>query len=271
MLTINDIVLKKGKEKISMLTAYDYTSSKFADQAGIDIILVGDSLGMVTLGYDSTLPVSLDEMIYHSKIVSRARENAFLVVDMPYLTYNVDIKDSVYNAGRIIKETGAQAVKIEGGKRSLETIKKLVEMEIPVMGHLGLTPQSMHRMGGFKIQGKDNETANEMIKDAKLLEKVGVFSIVLEGIPQNLAKKITDEIGIPTIGIGAGADTDGQVLVYNDVLGFTEKPAKFVKQYINGKEIIKEAISSYVKDVKNGVFPNKENIYKVKADLERLY
>ena len=271
MITINNIVEKKGKEKISMITAYDYPSAKIADEAGVDIILVGDSLGMVILGYDSTLPVTVDEMIHHSKAVNRGRKNSFLVVDMPYLSYNVDIRDSIYNAGRIIKESSANAVKIEGGARSVETIKRIIENEIPVMGHLGLTPQSVNIFGGYKIQGKDEKAAERIIKEAKMLEEAGVFSIVLEGVPENLAAEITREISIPTIGIGAGKECDGQVLVFHDMLGFNKEVPKFVKKYCNAEELFKESVEKYIKEIKEGVFPGKENIYTVQAEIKKIY
>lgn len=271
MITVNDILSKKGKEKITMITAYDYQTSKLVDESGIDMILVGDSLGMVVLGYESTLPVTMDEMIHHSKAVNRGRKNSFLVVDMPYLSYNVDMKDSLYNAGRIIKETGANAVKLEGGKRTIETIKRIIDLEIPVVGHLGLTPQSVNKMGGYKIQGKEKIDAEEILEDAKLLEKAGAIGIVLEGVPENLAKLITEKVNIPTIGIGAGMYTDGQVLVIYDMLGYNELVPKFVKKYANIKETSITAIKEYIEDVKNGNFPSKEYIYKAKSEIERIY
>ena len=255
MNTINDILKKKGKEKITMVTAYDYYSAKQVDEAGVDMILVGDSLGMVVLGYDSTIKVTMDDMVHHGKAVNRGRENSFLVVDMPYLSYNVDMKTSLENAGRIIKETGAQAVKLEGGKRSIETIKNIVNLEIPVVGHLGLTPQSVNAMGGFKVQGKTEDSAKRIIKDAKDLEEAGVFCIVLEGIPADLAKKVTQEVNIPTIGIGAGKDVDGQVLVYYDMLGYSDWVPKFVKKYEKiGKRSV-EGIKKYIGEVKKEEFP----------------
>ena len=271
MMNINDILKKKGKEKISMITAYDYSSAKLVDEAGTDMILVGDSLGMVVLGYDSTLPVTVDDMIYHGKSVCRARVNSFVVIDMPFMSYNVEIKDSIYNAGKIIKETGADAVKLEGGARTLETIKRIISMEIPVIGHLGLTPQSVNSMGGYRVQGKSEESAKEMLKDALDLEKAGVMAIVLEGIPENLAKLISEKLTIPTIGIGAGKYTDGQVLVFHDMLGFNEVVPKFVKKYANVGIEIDLAIKSYIDDVKNGEFPKKENIYKAQAEINKIY
>jgi len=233
----------------------------------VDIVLVGDSLGMVVLGYDTTLKVTVNDMIYHSKAVKRGLKNSFLLVDMPYLSYNVDLKDSIYNAGKIISEGNAQGVKLEGGKRTIETIKKIIDMEIPVAGHLGLTPQSIHKMGGFKMQGKSKSDAETLIDDAIALEKAGAFCIILEGIPENLAKIVSGSIKIPTIGIGAGRYTDGQVLVIYDMLGFNDKVPKFVKKYINGKEILLEAVKKYVSEVKESTFPNDENIYSVLAEI----
>lgn len=271
MITINDIVSKKGKEKITMVTAYDYQCAKIVDEAGADIILVGDSLAMVVLGHESTLEITVEEMIHHAKAVNRGRKNSFLIVDMPYLSYNVDVRDSVYNAGKIIRESGANAVKIEGGKRSIESIKKIIECEIPVMGHLGLTPQSVNRFGGYKIQGKDEESAKLMIEDAKLLEAAGVFAITLEGIPANLADEITKVVSIPTMGIGAGRECDGQVLVFHDMLGFNEVVPKFVKKYSDAGNYLKNGIKEYIKEVKDGLFPFDENIYTIKSEVKKIY
>lgn len=271
MITINDILSKKGKEKITVVTAYDYQTAVLCDNAGIDILLVGDSLGNAVLGYDSTIPVTMEDMIHHSAAVNRGRKNAFLVVDMPFMSYNVDIKDSLYNAGRLIKESGAQAVKLEGGKRTIETVKRIIDMEIPVMGHLGLTPQSVHKMGGYKVQGKDNAEAERMINDAIELERAGAFGIVLEGIPENLAKIITEQINIVTIGIGAGKYCDGQVLVFYDMLGYSEEVPKFVKKFAKAGEVITDGVKSYIKEVKSGEFPSKEYTYKAVADIKKIY
>lgn len=271
MITINDILSKKGKEKISVLTAYDFPTSKIADEAGVDVILVGDSLGMVVLGYDSTLPVTIEEMVHHGKAVARGRKNAFLVIDMPFLSYNVDIKDTIYNAGKIIKETGAGAVKLEGGQRSLESIKRIIDTEIPVMGHLGLTPQSVNKMGGYKIQCKEEKDAEILLKDALDLQNAGVFSIVLEGVPENLAEIVTKELYIPTIGIGAGKHTDGQVLVFHDMLGFNIEVPKFVKKYADFNTISTNGIKKYIEELKQGIFPSEEFTYKAKADIKRIY
>lgn len=271
MITINDLLQKKGKEKISVVTAYDYQTAKLCDNAGADMILVGDSLGNVVLGYDSTIPVTMEDMIHHSAAVNRGRKNAFLAVDMPFMSYNVDIRDSLYNAGRIIKETGAQAVKLEGGKRTIETIKRVVEMEIPVIGHLGLTPQSVHKMGGYRVQGKESSEAEQMIKDALELQHAGAFAVVLEGIPENLAQIITNELKILTIGIGAGRFTDGQVLVIYDMLGYNEEVPKFVKKFANAKEVLSSGVTQYISEVKGGIFPGDDNIYKAVADIKRIY
>jgi len=209
--------MKKDGEKITMLTAYDYTMAKILDEAGIDILLVGDSLGMVMLGYENTLPVTLDEMLHHARAVGRGTENALLVADMPFLSYEIEAKEAVRNAGRLIKEAGAQAVKVEGGAEIAETIKALVAAKIPVMGHIGLTPQAIHQMGGYKVQGRNSEAAQKLLNDAKVLSKAGIFALVLECIPYQLAKEITGSVEVPTIGIGAGPHCDGQVLVIHDI------------------------------------------------------
>lgn len=261
MTSINEILSKKNNEKISVITAYDYQMGLVAEAAGIDMVLVGDSLANIVQGADSTLKVSMDEIVYHSNIVSRALKNSFLVTDMPYLSYNIDIRDSLYNAGRIITEGNAQAVKLEGGQRSLETIKRIIDIEIPVVGHLGLTPQSIHKMGGYKVQGKTLKEAETIFDDALHLERAGVFAIVLEGIPEELGKEISAAISIPTIGIGAGRYTDGQVLVMNDMLGYNDKVPKFVKKYINAKELMVNAVKEYSYEVKSGKFPDSENVY----------
>jgi len=219
---------------------------------------------MVVQGQDSTLKVTVEDMVYNSKIVSRGLKNSFLVTDMPYLSYNIDIKDSLYNAGKIIQEGNAQAVKIEGGKRSIDTIKRIIDIEIPVVGHLGLTPQSVNMMGGFKLQGKSKYEADKIYEDAVSLEKAGVFCIVLEGIPEELGKAITKAVNIPTIGIGAGRYTDGQVLVIHDMLGLNTKVPKFVKKYLNGRELLVNSVKEYLDEVKENKFPAQEHIYAVK-------
>lgn len=263
MKSINDFLkAKEDGKKITMISTYDYWSAKICEEANVDCLLVGDSVGMVVSGYDSTLPVSLEEIIYHAKAVKKGAQNTFVVVDMPFLSYQVSVEKAVENAGKIMKETGANAVKIEGGREVSEIVKKLIDVGIPVMGHLGLTPQSVHALGGYKVQGKTEEQKKKIIEDAKVLEQTGVFSIVLEAIPSDLAKEITEFINIPTIGIGAGKYTDGQVLVFHDMLGFFDKSPKFVKRYIEGKKLMLEALKNFDEDVKSGKFPEKENIYK---------
>ncbi|MCX5802409.1 MAG: 3-methyl-2-oxobutanoate hydroxymethyltransferase [Proteobacteria bacterium] len=247
---------KKGKEKITMLTAYDYTFANIMDNAGIDCILVGDSVGNVMLGYPNTIPVTVDEMIHHTKAVSKGAKNALVVIDMPFMSYQESIEQARRNAGRMIKESGAEAVKLEGGVKMKDVIRALVDIEIPVMGHIGLTPQSIHRMGSYKVQGKGEE-AEALIKDAKAVEEAGAFSVVLECVPRKLAKEITDMLSIPTIGIGAGPDCDGQVLVIHDLLGlFGEFRPKFVKSYLNIRQEMDTAIKGFIEEVKEGVFPD---------------
>ncbi|MBA4419251.1 MAG: 3-methyl-2-oxobutanoate hydroxymethyltransferase [Syntrophus sp. (in: bacteria)] len=247
---------RKGKEKLTMLTAYDYVCAGIVDDAGIDSILVGDSLGQVVLGYPSTIPVTVDEMIHHTKAVSRGVKRALVVIDMPFMSYHESIEQARRNAGRMIKESGASAVKLEGGVIMKEVIKALVDIEIPVMGHIGLTPQSINRMGGYKVQGKGEE-AKRLIDDAKAVEEAGAFAVVLECVPRELAKEITGMISIPTIGIGAGPDCDGQVLVIHDLLGILEgfRP-KFVKTYMNLRQEMDSAVKSYIKEVQEGAFPD---------------
>ncbi len=262
MKTINDFLeAKEKKEKITMVSTYDYWSAKLCEEAGVDSILVGDSLGMVIQGRETTLPVTLDEMIYHAKAVKRGASNTFIVVDMPFMSYQVSKEKAVENAGKIMKETGCNAVKIEGGEEVAPIIEKLISSGIPVMGHLGLTPQSVHALGGYKVQGKTEEQQKKIIKDAQILQNIGVFSIVLEVIPSKLAKEITEILEIPTIGIGAGKETDGQVLVFQDMIGIFEKSPKFVKRYLEGGKLIKEALNQFNKEVKKGIFPDKEHTY----------
>jgi 3-methyl-2-oxobutanoate hydroxymethyltransferase len=264
MITVKDILQKKReKKKITALTAYDYPFAKILDEADIDIILVGDSLGNVILGYDNTLPVSMDEMIHHAKAVGKAVKNALLIGDMPFMSYQVSQKRCMENAGRFIKEAGVKAVKLEGGKSVAEKIEALIDVGIPVMGHIGLTPQSIHKFGGYKVQGKDKTSAEQILEDAEAIEKTGAFSIVLEGIPYTLAKKITEALSIPTIGIGAGPHCDGQVLVTHDLLGMSgEFKPKFVRRYAEtGKDILK-AVTEYKDDVQQGSFPTIEESYK---------
>ena len=276
MARITTSVLREKKrkgEKITMLTAYDYSTAMVLDEAGIDVILVGDSLGNVILGYETTLSVTMDDMVHHSKAVVRGVKNTMVVTDMPFLSYHISIPESVRNAGRLIQEGGAQAVKLEGGRERVDTIKAILEAEIPVMGHIGLTPQSVHQFGGVKVQGRDLETAKKLIGDAKALEKAGVFSIVLEGVPAALAKRITEEVTVPTIGIGAGPDCDGQVLVVNDMLGlFQGHVAKFVKKFANLHPLMVEAVKSYGDEVKAGTFPAPEHCYSINEEIiDKLY
>ena len=264
---------KDNNRKISMLTAYDYSMAKMVDAAGIDSVLVGDSLGMVFQGNESTLPVSLDEMIYHTKAVVRGVKNALVVADMPFLSYHVSKEEAVRNAGRMIKEGGAEAVKMEGGSLFSETIKAVVDAQIPVMGHIGLTPQSVNAFGGFKVQGKDEQSAKRIWEDARLLEEAGVFAITLECIPDKLAQLITKSLRIPTIGIGAGKSCDGQVLVINDMLGmFSDFVPRFVKQYAKLNTEITAAVQHYIAEVREGDFPAGEHTFDMDADiLEKLY
>ena len=267
-LTTNKIKKKKGVEKITMLTCYDYQMAKILDNAGVDMLLVGDSLGNVILGYRDTTNVTMADMIHHVGAVARGVENTFVVGDMPFLSYNLTIADTLKNAGDLIR-AGAKAVKLEGGAHIIEHVKALTDAGIPVVGHLGLTPQSVNQLGGYLIQGKTNETANKIINDALLLQEAGAFCIVLECVPGELAEIITEKLSIPTIGIGAGTKCDGQVLVINDVLGMTDsKPNKFVKQYANLFEVISNAVTGYINDVKEEKFPTEDNIFHA---TEKLY
>lgn len=262
--TVTDLKTKKEDgEKITMLTAYDYPMAKVIDEVGIDIILVGDSLGMVVLGYDDTLAVTIGDMIHHTKAVNRGAEDALVVTDMPFMSYKTgDISQTVKNAGRIIKESGAQAVKVEGGKEVAAEIEAVVRAGIPVMGHLGLTPQSINQFGGFKVQGKESEAAQKLIADAKALEEAGIFALVLECIPAVLTREVTEEVDVPTIGIGAGKESDGQVLVTQDMLGiFADFTPKFVRKYVNLNDDIKIALESYKRDVEAGEFPSQEESF----------
>jgi len=254
--------MKRKGEKIAMLTAYDYPTALIVDEAGVDIILVGDSLGMVILGYDSTLPVTMDEMIHHTKAVSRAVKRAMVVGDMPFMSYQVSAEDALYNAARFLQEAGAQGVKMEGGREVAEITRRITSAGIPVMAHLGLTPQSVHQFGGYKVQGKEDASAKRIIEDAKLLEEAGAFSLVLECVPATLAKAVTESLTIPTIGIGAGVDCDGQVLVLHDMLGMFEKfIPKFVKTYAKLNVQMKESIQQYIDDVKRSIFPEKKHSF----------
>ena len=265
---INIFFDKKNKEKLTLLTAYDYPTAQFLDEASIDAILVGDSLGNVFQGNDTTLPVTIDEMVYHTRIVRRGAPNTFLIGDMPFLSYHVSVEEALWNAGRLIKESGAEAVKVEGGVEILDKVKALIAAKIPVMGHLGLTPQSVNLFGGFKVQGKSLENAKRILKDALLLEEAGVFAIVLEGIPEKLAKVITERFKISTIGIGAGRYVDGQVLVINDVFGnYKGLEPKFAKKFCNVGEEMKKGIDAYINEVKNGSFPEEKHTYKIDQEI----
>ncbi len=262
--TIQDFLKKKSEgRKITMLTAYDYPFAQIVDEAGIDAILVGDSLGMVVQGLENTLPVTMDEMIYHTKMVCRAVKNALVIGDMPFMSYQASIEDAVRNAGRFLKEAGASAVKLEGGAEVAEQIRAMTRSEIPVMAHIGLTPQAIHRMGGYKVQGKTEEAAKRLLHEAHIVEDAGAFALLLEAIPIKLARKITNELSIPTIGIGAGPHCDGQVLVLHDVIGMFERfVPKFVKRYANLKEEAMKAIETYRREVEQGVFPSDEQSFK---------
>jgi len=264
-ITLPRLLAKKNeKRKITCLTAADYPFARLIDEVGVDLILVGDSLAMTRLGYSTTVPVTMTEMIVHLRAVRRAVQRAFLVADMPFGSYHVSQKTAMQNAVRLIKEGGAEAVKLEGGRKRARLIQRIIEAEIPVMGHIGLTPQSVHAMGGYKVQGKSPEQAQELIEDAFTLQEIGVFSIVLEGIPQELAKEITSTLRIPTIGIGAGVHCDGQILVTEDLLGlaFTKTP-KFVRRYANLQEIVSQALRQFSDDCHNGNFPSPAESYSL--------
>lgn len=270
------VTFKKAKEegkKLTMLTAYDYSFAKLMDESGIDSILVGDSLGMVCLGYEDTLSVTMEDMIHHTAAVSRGAENALVVADMPFMSYQTSVYDAVVNAGRLIKEGRAQAVKLEGGFEVTEQIKAIVAASIPVVGHIGLTPQSINALGGFKVQGKSEEAAQKLLDEARAVEQAGAFAVVLECVPEKLAAKVSEAVSIPTIGIGAGAGCDGQVLVYQDMLGlFSGFTPKFVKKFADAGEIVREAFAGYIKEVQAGTFPAKEHTFKIDDDiLEKLY
>ena len=269
--TINEIKeMKQKKEKIPMLTAYDYVTARMIDEAGTPLILVGDSLGMVMLGYESTIPVTMEDMIHHTKAVVRGSKKALVVGDMPFMTYHISMSDALDNAARFIQEGGAQAVKLEGGEVVAETVRRLVACGIPVMGHIGLTPQSIHQLGGFKVRGKGLEEARKLLSDARLLEQAGAFAIVLECTPGPLSALISQKLAIPTIGIGAGPDCDGQVQVISDLLGlYTEFVPKHAKQYARLAGEIKTAVSTYAAEVKSGSFPTAEQSYAMDESLMR--
>ena len=257
---------KQRHEPITCLTAYDYASARLVDEAGIDMVLVGDSLGMVMLGYDNTLPVTVEEMLHHTRAVRRGVKRAFLVADMPFASYHVSDEEAIRNAARFIKD-GAEAVKIEGGEKRAQLVERLVDAEIPVVGHIGLTPQSLHSMGGYKVQGKSLKAVEQLMHDALALERCGACCVVLEGIPREVAALITQEIEIPTIGIGAGPDCDGQVLVFHDVLGLTfAEPAKFVRRYADLGSTITNAVQAFKSDVRSGSYPSDEESYHLPKD-----
>ncbi len=258
-ITVLDIQKTKDEgRKITMLTAYDYPFARILDASGVDILLVGDSSGSVIAGYENTLPVTMEEMIYHTKGVARGRKKALLVADMPFMSYQVSIPDARRNAGRLIKEGGAEAVKVEGGSQMKDTIKALVDIDIPVMGHIGLTPQSIHRMGGYRIQGRKEGQAEALLADALAVQEAGAFALVLEGIPSSVADSITKKLRIPTIGIGAGPHCSGQVLVIHDLLGLSGRKLKFARQYADLEKVISDAVKNYLEDVRSGDFPSEE-------------
>ena len=255
-------------DKITMLTAYDYSTAKLMDNAGINGILIGDSLGMTMLGYEDTLSVTMEDMIHHTACVARGAKNALVVADMPFMSYQVSVEEAVRNAGRLMKEGRAQAVKLEGGASVCKQIKAITEASIPVMAHLGLTPQSVNAFGGFKVQGKSLEAARTLIEDAKRVEEAGAFSVVLECVPAALAKIITETISIPTIGIGAGAGCDGQILVYQDMLGmYSDFTPKFVKKFANVGQVMTQAFADYIKETKEGAFPTVEQSFKIDEEI----
>ena len=257
--------MKRKGLKVAMMTAYDFPTARIAEEAGVDVILVGDSVAMTKLGYDSTLPVTMDEMLHHVKAVKRGLSRALLVADMPYLTYELDAKEAARNAGRFLKEGGAHAVKLEGGMEIAPIIKELIKVNVPVIGHLGLTPQAVNRLGGYKVQGRRPEDAERILTEARVLEGAGVAAVVLECVPADLAKEITKRLQIPTIGIGAGPHCDGQVLVSDDLLGLTEgEPHKFVKRYADLRGAAVKAVSEYCKDVRDGAFPGPEHSFAAK-------
>ncbi len=279
--TVPDILSRKSHpateftqahRKITCLTAYDYPTARLLDEAGVDILLVGDSLGMVVLGYENTLPVTVEEMLHHTRAVRRGTRHALVVADMPYGSYHADAAESLRNAVRFVKEAGAEAVKVEGGERRLELISRLVEAEIPVMGHIGLTPQSLHALGGFKVQGKTLEAAEQLLRDARTVEAAGAFSIVLESIPRELAARITQQLRIPTIGIGAGPDCDGQVLVFHDLMGLTQGAVpRFARRYADLAGEIARAAAEFCEDVRGGRFPSDDESFHLPAEVrERL-
>ena len=267
--TIRDLAEMKGRgEKIPIITAYDYTSAQILEEAGIPIILVGDSLGQVVLGYDSTVPVTMDEMLHHVKAVVRGTKRAHVVGDMPFLSYQADVAEAVRNAGRFLKEGGAQSVKLEGGRHIVETVRRIVQAGIPVMGHIGLTPQSVNQLGGYRVQGKSTRSASDLMEDATALEEAGAYAIVLELVPGPVAKLVTERVSIPTIGIGAGVHCDGQVQVFSDLMGlFTDFVPKHTRRYANLAEDIREATIEFVKDVQTQTFPSDKESFSLNQSV----
>lgn len=271
--TTSIMQMKNSGHKISMLTAYDYTTARLLDEAGVNTILVGDSLGNVIFGYEDTISVTVEDMIHHSAAVARGAKNALVVTDLPFMSYQTSVYDAVVNAGRLMKEGRAGAVKLEGGKEVCPQIKAIVSAGIPVVAHLGLTPQSINTFGGFKVQGKTEAAAKKLIEDAKAVEEAGAFLLVLECVPAKLAKLVTESINIPTIGIGAGAGCDGQVLVIYDMLGmFSDFKPKFVKHFANAGDVIREAVKTYIAEIDDGTFPAEEHCYKIDDEvIDKLY
>ena len=271
--TTSIMQMKNSGHKISMLTAYDYTTARLLDEAGVNTILVGDSLGNVILGYEDTISVTVEDMIHHSAAVARGAKNALVVTDLPFMSYQTSVYDAVVNAGRLMKEGRAGAVKLEGGKEVCPQIKAIVSAGIPVVAHLGLTPQSINTFGGFKVQCKTEAAAKKLIEDAKAVEEAGAFLLVLECVPAKLAKLVTESINIPTIGIGAGAGCDGQVLVIYDMLGmFSDFKPKFVKHFANAGDVIREAVKTYIAEIDDGTFPAEEHCYKIDDEvIDKLY
>lgn len=265
--------LKSERQPIAMVTAYDYPSAKLVEEAGVEMILVGDSLGMVVLGYDSTVPVTMDDMVHHTKAVTRGAKRALVVADLPFLSYQCSIEEAMKNAGRLMQEGLAKAVKLEGGEELVPLVRRLTQAGIPVMGHIGLTPQAVHQLGGYRVQGKDIASARKLLSDAKALEEAGAFAIVLECVPAEVAEKISQSLQIPTIGIGAGAGCDGQVLVFHDLVGYaSDLQPKFVKQYTQVGEMIKQAVSTYVQEVKAGKFPAQQHTFAASEEtIQQLY
>ncbi|MBH0229563.1 3-methyl-2-oxobutanoate hydroxymethyltransferase [Halobacillus yeomjeoni] len=259
--------MKNENNKIAMITAYDYPSAKMAEEAQADMILIGDSLGMTVLGYDSTIPVTLEDMIHHGKAVKRGAPDTFKVIDMPFMSYHISMEDSLKNAMKLYQETEAQALKLEGSGEVVGTMERLVHAGIPVVGHIGLTPQSVNVLGGYKVQGKDKDTANQLLEDALQIEAAGAMALVLECVPRQLAELITSKLTIPTIGIGAGADCDGQVLVYHDILKYgVERLPKFVKPYYDSNKALGDAVKTYVQEVKDGSFPEEKHTFTMDRD-----